>query len=91
MERAFRPYRQQAGVRCAFCGTVGDDIAPAHLFGAGAFPQLREIEENILPLCFSCHRWYDSASIEARRLAVERVVPGRWLFLSKNLEKTLDF
>lgn len=34
----------------------------AHIKSKGAYPELRLVEENIMLLCFICHRAYDQGT-----------------------------
>jgi len=46
---------------CVRCGRQAPyKIDAAHIFSRGAHPRLKYHPDNGFPLCFVCHRWYDT-------------------------------
>lgn len=53
--------KSEAFVECLECGIVlkFDVTHCAHIIGKGRYVTMRLIADNIMPLCFNCHREYD--------------------------------
>jgi len=82
----------KCGRECEICGTEYPDetyIMPVHIFGKGAFPKLRYIDDNIVGGCDDCHKGLDENKNNSQKLIKKRVAQIKGFKTYEHLEEHL--